>query len=657
MIGSILQGRYRVISKIGEGGMSIVYLAQDMTGRGYVAVKVLREQYLADDAVVERFEREAQALATFSHPNIVNILGVGNQQGNPYIIMEYVDGETLKERIQRKGCLEPEEAVRVCICICDAISHAHDHHVVHRDIKPQNVLISSAGQVKIADFGIARASSTSSTTVFGKNVFGSVHYISPEQARGMSASAASDIYSIGVVLYEMVTGHVPFTGDSAVTVALKHVQAQAVSPRQLNPAVPRAVEDIILRAMEKNPVARYSTAREMCIDLRRALLEPNDAFVKRFDDQAATKYLPKVEIPGMEPAENPARKADPPRPRERPSAKPRRDPKLNKIARRRKAVASVVQLLLGLLLVATLVCIAMIIGQAVINNNGAEVSLKVPNVVGLSEQDAIDALTQAGLKTAVSYENSGEVPKDQVISQDPAANSSTLKNAVVRLKISKGIELVDVPDLSGMSMVEAIDAIEKKGLVFGKCVVESSSMPNEYVISQDPKPADQVETGVTVDLWISREADAKTEVVPQVMGGTLEQAEGLLRDKGFAVGTVRQVSSDQPQGAVVRQYPGAQELARKGSGVVLWVSMGPEAHFTKEHELTLRIESDQVEVVMNLEQQGVYREVFRKTFQKGDYTQYLTLESDYPGTHELVIYMNGKEIKRQSIDFGNEAGS
>ena len=234
-------------------------------------------------------------------------------------------------------------------------------------------------------------------------------------------------------------------------------------------------------------------------------------------------------------------------------------------------------------------------------------------------------------------------------------SNTMLLLVIAALVVFLGIELVQVPDLAGLSMVEAIDAIEKKGLIFGKCVVESSSMPNEYVISQDPKPADQVETGVTVDLWISREADAKTAVVPQVMGGALEQAEKQLGDKGFAVGSVRQVSSDQPAGTVVRQYPGAQELARQGSGVVLWVSMGPEAHFTKQHDLTLRIESDQVEVVMTLEQQGVYKEVFRKTFEKGEYTQYLDLESDYPGTHELVIYMNGKEIKRQSIDFGSEA--
>ena len=282
MIPDIIDGKYRVIREVGSGGMAHVYRAINMSSRKVVAVKMLKEEYLNDQEFLRRFEREAKASLALSHENIVRAYGVGDDNGVPYIVLEYVEGKTLKELIQESpgGHLSVQQAIGICSQILDALSYAHAHGIIHRDVKPQNVIVTNRGKAKLADFGIAREVTASTVTFSGKNVIGSVHYISPEQAKGLPATEESDIYSAGISLYEMLTGTVPFIGDTTVATALMHLSEQAVPPQDLNPAIPSALNDIVMRAIEKDPDMRYSSAKLMRSDLIRSLSHPNGTFAR-----------------------------------------------------------------------------------------------------------------------------------------------------------------------------------------------------------------------------------------------------------------------------------------------------------------------------------------------------------------------------------------
>ncbi len=289
MIPDIIDGKYRVICEVGSGGMAHVYRAINMSSRKVVAVKMLKEEYLNDQEFLRRFEREAKASLALSHENIVRAFGVGDDNGVPYIVLEYVEGKTLKELIQEspEGHLSVQQSIGICSQILDALSYAHAHGIIHRDVKPQNVIVNSRGRAKLADFGIAREVTASTVTFAGKNVIGSVHYISPEQAKGLPATQESDIYSAGISLYEMLTGTVPFIGDTTVATALMHLSAKPVPPRELNPAVPPALNDIVLRAIEKEPAMRYASAKLMRSDLIRSLSHPNGTFARDRESKEA----------------------------------------------------------------------------------------------------------------------------------------------------------------------------------------------------------------------------------------------------------------------------------------------------------------------------------------------------------------------------------
>ncbi len=282
MIPDIIDGKYRVICEVGSGGMAHVYRAISMSSRKVVAVKMLKEEYLSDQEFLRRFEREAKASLALSHENIVRAYGVGDDKGVPYIVLEYVEGKTLKDLIRESpgGHLSVQQAIGICSQILDALSYAHAHGIIHRDVKPQNVIVTSRGKAKLADFGIAREVTASTVTFAGKNVIGSVHYISPEQAKGLPATEESDIYSAGISLYEMLTGTVPFIGDTTVSTALMHLSAEPEPPNELNPAIPPALNDIVLRAIEKEPGMRYSSAKLMRSDLIRSLSHPNGTFAR-----------------------------------------------------------------------------------------------------------------------------------------------------------------------------------------------------------------------------------------------------------------------------------------------------------------------------------------------------------------------------------------
>ncbi|MBW7459196.1 Stk1 family PASTA domain-containing Ser/Thr kinase, partial [Paenibacillus sepulcri] len=297
MIGHELGGRYEIITRIGGGGMALVYKAHDILLNRKVAVKILRQQFVHDEEFIRRFRREAQSAGALSHPNVVSIYDVGQEDETHYIVMEYVEGHNLNEIIQERAPLQPEEAVRIAIQICDALEHAHHNQIIHRDIKPHNILIGKNGRVKVTDFGIARAVTSSTITQTG-SVLGSVHYFSPEHAKGISTGEKSDLYSLGIVLYQMLTGKLPFLGESPISVALKHLQETFEEPRVVNPYIPQSVENVILRAMRKNPSERYNSADEMLRDLETCLQperlkEPKITFVSGSDFEE-TRVMPAI---------------------------------------------------------------------------------------------------------------------------------------------------------------------------------------------------------------------------------------------------------------------------------------------------------------------------------------------------------------------------
>ncbi|HEX3012606.1 MAG TPA: Stk1 family PASTA domain-containing Ser/Thr kinase [Syntrophomonadaceae bacterium] len=471
----VLGNRYELLEKVGEGGMATVYKARCRILDRIVAIKVLKEELSRDKSFVEKFRVEALAAARISHPNIVNIYDVGQDGEIHYIVMEYVDGETLKEVIRRQAPLPISKAIDIAVMICDGVHHAHQKGVIHRDIKPHNILITDTGMVKVADFGIARAI-TSATITFGGNMVGSVHYISPEQARGEPVNRTTDIYSIGCVLYEMVTGQVPFNAESPITVALKHIHDDVPSPRGLNNEIPEALEGIILKAMAKVPGHRFATAEEM----RNTLLTVhNNGFSAYGDRNEKTIVRP---LPLDE----------------------RNDSSLKKKKKIRPMNIAIIAIaLLGLLSGA----IFMMSG----NLFGSEV--EVPNIKNMDIREANLKLKEVGLKMNVIDEQyDDKVEKDKIISQDPSQGQKVKKGREIKVIISKGPELIKVPNLVGYDLDEAEIMLENKGLQRGSVDEEYNDRFAEgQVISQDPGAGDKISANRKVNLVVSNGAGEKTD--------------------------------------------------------------------------------------------------------------------------------------------------
>lgn len=528
MIGSILGNRYRIIELVGEGGMALVYRAECSLLNREVAVKVLRPQYASDAEFVERFRREAQAAASLSHPNVVNIYDVGQEGDIHYIVMEYVRGENLKDIIRKNAPLPIHQALDISRQIAEALYHAHQNNIVHRDIKPQNILLTRDGRVKVTDFGIAKAISGSSVTQTGV-VMGSVQYFSPEQARGIPAGHVSDIYALGCVMYELLTGSVPFKGDSPIAVALKHIQDNPVPPRQIRPGIPIAVEAIIMKALEKNKERRYQSALDMVNDIRKA---EGQNPTTQVDDLEATRILNEVKVPKSK----------------------RKFPWL--IAGLLAAILPVIGFLIYLLL----------------PQSGPTV--KVPDVSGYTVSQAREILERNELRLNVISEDFSEVEAGLIFFQDKRADSSVRRNTIVGVKVSKGPELVTVPDLRGLTEKVALAEIENAQLLLGTVNKEpSDSYAVNLVVRQVPEPGEQIPRGSKVDIIISEGQRALTVEVPYLDGLLLEQAEEQLQAIGLTVGRVVYLNNPRyASGVIYEQHPVAGEIVPYGTAIDFTVS-------------------------------------------------------------------------------------
>lgn len=631
--GMFIQERYEIISRIGSGGMADVYKAKDHKLNRFVAVKVLKKEFREDKAFISKFRVEAQSAAGLAHPNIVNVYDVGDDQGVYFIVMELVEGITLKEYIEKKGRLAVREATSIAIQVSMGLEAAHHHNIVHRDVKPQNIIISTDGKVKVTDFGIARAASSNTIS---SNVMGSVHYSSPEQARGGYSDYKSDIYSLGITMYEMVTGHVPFDGESTVAIAIKHLQEEMQSPRKYVPDLPKSTVQIIYKCTQKSADRRYGDMEELIRDLKESLVNPEGDFVQiaPLNNHAQTVVISKEEMEqiksghgespqtgaetgygqgsgygnygayGNDPYQNEQYQED--------SYDDEEDeddgvnPKMEKFMTVGSIVVGVIILVIFLALVGNAVGL---FDFGFLTNRKAETEtvtetdtdedgtgdskadqdgeVEVPDLKGMTRDEAQEALNELGLGGVYGGEReSSDYPAGQVIDQTPSAGSSVAKNTKVTYIISKEAQKdqVRVPDVSGMSLSGALAELSSVGLVYTSEYITSSSVTSGSVVYSDPAAGSIVDAGSSVKLYISKgdgqsQSDEESEdyqevTVPSVVGESASSARETLEALGLTVSITEDVSSTYSAGTVMSQSIDAGTTVGTNSTIHLVVSAG-----------------------------------------------------------------------------------
>ena len=554
MLQQVLDNRYELQELIGGGGMADVYLARDQLLDRSVAVKVLHQQFQSDTEFIDKFRREAQAAARLSHPNIVNIYDVGVAGTTHYIVMEYVPGKTLKERIRQEGRLSVPEALHIAENIAGALSQAHASGLVHCDIKPHNILMMPDGSAKVADFGIARAV-TESTMTYSGNVVGSVHYFSPEQAKGIMITPKSDVYSLGVVLYEMLTGQLPFTGETPVSIAMQHLQQEPRSVRELAPDIPPVVEAIVLRAMSKDPELRPSSS-ELVMDLRQAEQMLSGGAAIPVNDPYATQVLPRVqEMPG-EPVQAAGGSV-------RQMPRQEQDEQRSPFKSKKFVFGLVMVLIMGF-------CVGAFMS---FGKFWSTEEVTVPDVKGKPLALARQLLEDSKLRVNVAEVYDTDVPVGEVVSQDPEAGSKVKEQRTVTIKVSRGGEALEMPDIKGLNRADAEMKLKKMGLSIGNVYEKYSNEEIDTVIGQETRAGTKISKGTAVDITVSKGKQTKKVTVPKVQGGALDAAESALEGRKLNVSVERQASS-QAAGTVISQSPSAGTEVDEGSTVTLVVSEG-----------------------------------------------------------------------------------
>jgi beta-lactam-binding protein with PASTA domain/tRNA A-37 threonylcarbamoyl transferase component Bud32 len=553
LINTLFDGRYRIIRKLGTGGMANVYLAEDEVLGRRVAIKILNDRHAGDDQFVERFRREAKNAASLSHPNIVSIYDRGEAEGTYYIAMEYLDGRTLKELITARGPAPIHLAVDYARQILAALRFAHRHGIVHRDIKPHNVLVDGEGRLKVTDFGIARAG-TSQMTEAG-SIIGTAQYLSPEQARGAPVDQTSDLYSVGVVLYELLTGVVPFSGDTPVEIAMKHLSSVPDPPSAKRAEVPRDLDMVVMRALAKDPAERYHSAEEMDADLRRvnrgvaispATEEAATAIISRPPPTAVTEVRPRQPVPYAPPAayydyDEPPKRA-------------------------------IWPWLVALFFVVAAVVGGYFLYDQVQEQLSGSKTVAVERYVGIREIDAVKKINDIGLKPQVVREPSKDVEQTFVIRQSPQAGERTQKGNFVTLYVSNGPPTVTVPSVVGETLDRALADLQEANLR-GRVVRVESDKPDGQVVSQNPTAGATVDEESRVIIRVSK--GPQPVAVPNVIGSSFETASNTLLGRGFAVARGADIDSNEPKGTVVDQSPDAGTFQNPGTTITLRVSKGP----------------------------------------------------------------------------------
>ena len=576
----ILDSRYEIIKEIGVGGMAKVYKAKDKLLGRYVAIKILKDQYAEDEEFLKKFNNEAQSAARLSHINIVNVYDIGKDMLNgkliQYIVMEYVEGETLKDLIDRERVLENHDIIDYSTQIAQALKSAHDSGIVHRDIKPQNILIDKYGLCKVTDFGIARVSSNATIT-YTSSILGTVHYISPEQAKGKIVDLKSDLYSLGAVMYEMATGKVPFDADNSVGIAVMHIQDDPIPPREINPNLSKHLNYIIMKLLKKDPTERFQNATELIEAL------DDESLVKGESSFEDTARIPIV-VPKKETYKEPIEEEKEAVYVSAGEEKVHKEKKKNPIKIRPLAI-------LAFILVAAVYFFS--------SRNRSD-EIEVPTVVNLTEEQAVNQLEKRGFKANISrYAESDEYEKGKVMSQDPEASTRSKKGSIVNLVISSGRE-VTVPVLKNMNLSQAEETLKDLGLKIGTTSTDySNTVEKDLVIRQEPTAGSSVQSGSEVNLVISVGKEDSTEIIKVVnyIGMSEQDAIATARNNGLRVRNVDyQYSSNTEKGLVMNQSISAETEVTENSAIDFVISLGEEEKKepspNREVEIRLNVESD-----------------------------------------------------------------
>ncbi len=619
-IGRILAGRYQINGFIGEGGMSRVWRALDQNTGKNVAVKVLREEYSEDESFIRRFDREAQAASRMSHPNIVNLLDVGvEEDGTRYLVMEYVQGKTLKRFIQESGALRPEIVAQIIIRVLAALQHAHQNGVVHRDIKPQNILIDKEGTVKVADFGIARMANAQTVNQTDESVMGSVYYFSPEQARGAAVDARSDIYSVGVVFYEMLTGKVPFTGDTPVAIAMQHLQTAPIPPAEVNPSVSSALDFVVLHAMEKKPRRRYQSAEEMLRDVRLAMEHPDTILAAREEAERREK------------------------------AERERERRSKSVRRRVRVMRAALVTVFSLLLVGAIIGTGYFAVQRVVDEKSNLV--EVPAVIGRMKEDAITMLISAGLEPAVTYDEYPLVKENLVADQSVAPGQKVDKGSFVTITVSRSVYETTIPTVTGVPLSEAQEILSNAGLVVSEIETQPSEAANMIVIQQVPDAGTNAHKGDSVKLIVS----GGIVVMPSLQGMTRDQAEQTIIAYGLTLaGVYEEVVSDPAQiGVVTSQAPAMYSEILPGAAVTFTIGKPSQTLYAATVDIDLSAMNDGATLTVDLlDSEGNRVTQYTEKVEQGGGSRTVTLYRETPGEAEYAVSFNGTEIYRSTVIFG-----
>lgn len=641
--GIFLGKRYEILDRIGSGGMADVYKGKDHKLNRYVAIKVLKSDFRSDETFIQKFLSEAQAAAGLMHPNVVNVYDVGQDRGVYYMVMELVEGITLKDYIQKKGKLSAKETISISIQMVTGIQAAHNQHIIHRDIKPQNIIISKDGKVKVTDFGIARATTSSNT--ISTSVMGSVHYTSPEQARGGVVDEKSDIYSAGISMYEMVTGHVPFDGDSTVSVAIKHLQEEIVSPAVEVPDIPKSLENIILKCTQKSTMQRYQNCEELLLDLKRALVDPQGGFLANgtktnnsdetvvMDTQEISRVQnrnydyddPDDEYDDYEEDEFEQRNR---RDSQRKGKKEEVDPQMKKVTKILMIVVAAV------VVIGVLFGISKAIGGLMpdkIVTEEKETKVTVPDVRGMTEKEAKEELQKKNIGwKIVGQVASDKYEKGEVADQSPKAGDKVKKHSTVELKISSGPaeKMVKVPDVTGKSEAEAQKILEDKGFLVSSESDYSDSVAQGHVISTNPTSGTEWKEGDTVTMVVSM--GKKKISVPDVAGADPQSASATLQQSELTLGSESssEYSDEYAEGTIIRTEPAAGEQVEKGTAVNYVLSKGKKTETVEVPSLSGLTRSQAESKLSSMGLVANVTEVYDSTVTKG----YVISQSVTPGS-------------------------
>ena len=640
MKGIILGGRYELLEKIGEVGMSEVYKARCNKLNRFVAVKILKKQFADNEDISQKFKREATAIANLSDTNIVNVLDVGTQDNMDYIVMEYVSGKTLKELINNSGKLSYNTAIKIALQIAKALDCAHRNNIIHRDIKPQNILVTEDGEVKVSDFGIAK-STDSQTITNTTSIIGSAHYLSPEQAKGTYIDFRSDLYSFGIVLYEMVTGRLPFEGDSPVTVALKHLQEEPVPPKNINPAIPDSLNKLILKAIQKEPIKRYQNAKEIIQDLQKIQENP-DVIIgqnkSNIDNDSTivmtpintnnTSHISKLEDDYYDDEDYDDYDDEEDKPKK----------KKNKTGLKKTLI--VIGAILAILLLGS-------VGFFLAGGAGVTNEVEVPNIVGKLTDDVKNQVEQLGLKLEVKSTEKSDELENTILEIDPKAGTKVKKGSVINAIVSAGEEQIEMPDLRTYERTNIEKKLKAKNLNNYEITEEySDEVEKGYLIKQSPDAGTKVSKNTEIKIIVSKGPETKFVDIVDVTGKTLSEAKELL--KGLDVEVEEKITHDKSQDGIVLKQSIAPTQIKEGTPITITIG--------KYEEPTIDVSSYGITEGMQLNDAIKILErnkINYKVIGSGDIVESFTKEIKASGTVEIKAKKSDTQKPPESNSVNN----